>query len=92
MQFESTKNQVDAAPLGKIRIVTTRPPSLTIFADHLHRDLAHIAAVILYGLGRGDALPPQEQDPRAAYLPQAQPNEATFQRLLTVHNKMRRDD
>lgn len=91
VQFESTQDQRDAAPLGKIRIVTTRPPSLTIFADHLHRDLAHVAAVILYGLGRGDALPLPEQGP-AATVPQAEPDEATFQRLLTVHNKMRRGE
>jgi hypothetical protein len=89
VRIESTQNQPDAAPLGQVQILTNRPPSLTLFVDHLHRDLVNIPDVILYGIGRIETPPAVEDVPQMQPVV-VEPDERTFDRLMDVHRNMRR--
>jgi hypothetical protein len=89
VRLESTQEVPDAAPLGQIQIATDRGMSLTLFVDHLHRDLLPVTQAIHYGLGRTPT-PPAPDHQAAAVVPNAEPNEETFNRLVDVHRQMRR--
>lgn len=89
VRLESTQDQPDAVPLGQVQIVTDRPPSpLTLFVDHLYRDLVSVTHAIQFGLGRVDTAPTHDRDP-VTQMPSIQPDERTFDRLVDVHRQMR---